>query len=115
MDSDSRESFFVRLIAPMLDQLQRIARSSLGEQSVDDLKSEAWVAAPVIRSQMDDAIAAQDERLQGAVLSKLRKTFGMVCQSEDAVRVATRSRAVRERWGVFAEQCRSEPDRAGAI
>lgn len=60
----------------MLGQLRSIALGTRGEQSVDDLKNEAWIAAQDIRSEIGDAVEPEDERLQMAVLSKLRKAFG---------------------------------------
>lgn len=76
MENDQHESFFVRLISPMLDQLRRIAHGTRGEQSVDDLKTEAWIAAQDVLSEFGDLVEPDDERLQSAVLSKLRKAFG---------------------------------------
>ncbi|MBC8736255.1 hypothetical protein F6X40_05290 [Paraburkholderia sp. UCT31] len=76
MEKDQHENFFARLISPMLDQLRRLAYGTRGEQSVDDLKTEAWIAAQDVRSEIGEAIEPEDERLQTAVLSKLRKAFG---------------------------------------
>jgi hypothetical protein len=76
MSSDRSDRFFARLIAPMLAQLKRIAGSTHGEQSVDDLKSEAWMAARELSDDQDVDFEPEDETLQQAVLSKLRKSFG---------------------------------------
>lgn len=76
MKNDQHDTFFARLIAPMLDQLRRIAHGTRGEQSVDDLKTEAWIAAQDVRDEIGDDVEADDDRLQAAVLSKLRKAFG---------------------------------------
>jgi hypothetical protein len=76
MQNRSDTSFFARLIAPMLKQLERIAGSSRGEHSLDDLKSEAWIAAEEIRAQEGVDYEPDDERLQDAILARLRKAFG---------------------------------------
>ncbi|MET3229983.1 UNVERIFIED_ORG: hypothetical protein ABIC54_002168 [Burkholderia sp. 1263] len=76
MKNDRPENFFARLISPMLDQLRRIAQGTRGEQSIDDLKTEAWIAAQDFRREIGDSVEPEDERLQNAVLSKLRKAFG---------------------------------------
>ncbi|MFM0736556.1 hypothetical protein PQQ51_04805 [Paraburkholderia xenovorans] len=76
MKNNRNDTFFSRLVAPMLDQLRRIAGVTRGEQSVDDLKAEAWIAAQEVRCEMGDAVEPEDERLQSAVLTKLRKAFG---------------------------------------
>ncbi|MFM0243285.1 hypothetical protein [Paraburkholderia phytofirmans] len=76
MKSNQNENFFARLISPMLDQLRRIAYGTRGEQSIEDLKTEAWIAAQDVRVQLGELVEPEDERLQNAVLSKLRKAFG---------------------------------------
>ena len=73
---NDRQNFFARLISPMLDQLRRIAHGTRGEQSIDDLKAEAWIAAQEVSREIGEVIEPDDERMQTAVLSKLRKAFG---------------------------------------
>jgi hypothetical protein len=72
----SDDSLFARLIAPMLEQLRRIAHGTRGELSVDDLKNEAWLAAQDIHEEAGAEFAPEDESFQQAILSKLRKAFG---------------------------------------
>jgi len=76
MKNSRDDSFFSRLIAPLLDQLDRIARGSRAEQSVDDLKNEAWLAAHEIRAEHGIDFEPEDESFQQAILSRLRKAFG---------------------------------------
>jgi hypothetical protein len=73
---NSDTSFFARLIAPMLKQLERISGSSRGEHSLDDLKSEAWIAAEEIRAEDGVDYEPDDAHLQDAILTRLRKAFG---------------------------------------
>ncbi|MFM0160688.1 hypothetical protein [Paraburkholderia sediminicola] len=76
MPSNHDNSFFTRLISPMLDQLRRLAHGTRGEHSVDDLKNEAWLAAQDIHDETGVDLAPEDESLQQAILTKLRKAFG---------------------------------------
>ncbi|HEY3597091.1 MAG TPA: hypothetical protein VGL08_06220 [Paraburkholderia sp.] len=76
MPNRTDTSFFSRLIAPMLKQLERIAGGSRGEHSLEDLKSEAWIAAEEIRTEDGVDYEPDDARLQDAILIRLRKAFG---------------------------------------
>jgi len=76
MANKSAPSFFARLILPMLDHLRRIAGGTRGEHSIDDLKTEAWLAAQDIRDETGIECEPEDEGLQAAVLARLRKAFG---------------------------------------
>jgi hypothetical protein len=70
-------SFFARLVGPMLDQLRRLANSTQGEHSIDDLKAEAWLAAREISEEQHGVVfAPEDERFQHAILARLTKAFG---------------------------------------
>lgn len=60
----------------MLKQLERIAGSSRGEHSLEDLKSEAWIAAQEIQAESGVDFEPEDERLQSAILIRLKKAFG---------------------------------------
>jgi hypothetical protein len=76
MDAKREASFFARLIAPMLNPLRRIAASTQGEHSVDDLKSEAYLIAADIRAQLGEDVEPEDETLQTTVIAKIQKLFG---------------------------------------
>jgi hypothetical protein len=76
MAANQNNSFFARLLAPMLGQLQRIAGGSHGDQTVDDLTSEAWIAAHEISEEHGVEFEPEDETFQQAILSKIRKVFG---------------------------------------
>lgn len=76
MNSNAPNNFFGRLIAPLLTQLERIAHGTRGEQSVDDLKTEAWLAAQDIQHEAGREFEPEDEGFQRAILSKLQKAFG---------------------------------------
>ncbi len=60
----------------MLDQLRRLAHSTRGEHSVDDLKNEVWLAAQDIHDEAGVEFEPDDESFQEAILTKLRKAFG---------------------------------------
>lgn len=76
MPTDRESSFFHRLISSLLTQLERIAYGTRGEQSVDDLKTEAWLAAREIQNEAGMRFEPEDEGFQRAILSKLQKAFG---------------------------------------
>ncbi|EKS73155.1 hypothetical protein BURK_001770 [Burkholderia sp. SJ98] len=76
MSNMSNESFYSRLIAPMIKELERIAGITRGEQSVDDLKAEAWIAASEISNAAGRAFEPEDRTFQQAIIDRLRKAFG---------------------------------------
>ncbi len=76
MAFDHDDAFFTRLIAPMLGQLRRLAAATRGEQTVDDLKTEAWLAARDIQTERGAEFQPEDEGFQQAIVAKLRKAFG---------------------------------------
>lgn len=69
-------SFFDRLIAPMLKHLRHIAGLTRGEQSVDDLKSHAWIIAEEIKAERGAEIEPDDEEIQATIVARLHKLFG---------------------------------------
>jgi len=69
-------SFFDRLIAPMLKHLRHIAGLTRGEQSVDDLKSHAWILAEEIKAERGADIEPGDEEIQATIVAKLHRMFG---------------------------------------
>ncbi|WP_052131839.1 hypothetical protein [Caballeronia zhejiangensis] len=76
MSNTSNESFYSRLIAPMIKELERLAGITRGEQSVDDLKAEAWIAASEINNAAGRAFEPEDRTFQQAIVDRLRKAFG---------------------------------------
>ena len=69
-------SFFDRLIAPMLKHLRHIAGLTRGEQSVDDLKSHAWIIAEEIKAERGADIEPDDDEIQATIVARLHKLFG---------------------------------------
>ncbi|POR48169.1 hypothetical protein B0G62_11549 [Paraburkholderia eburnea] len=69
-------NFFDRLIAPMLKHLRQIAGMTRGEQSVDDLKSHAWIIAEEIKSERGADIEPDDEEVQATIVARLHRLFG---------------------------------------
>ncbi|MFL9907622.1 hypothetical protein [Paraburkholderia sp. RL17-337-BIB-A] len=69
-------SFFDRLISPMLKQLRHIAGLTRGEQSVDDLKSHAWIIAEEIKAERGTDIEPDDDEIQATIVARLHKLFG---------------------------------------
>ncbi len=76
MDAKREAAFFARMIAAMLGHLKRIAGSSQGEHSVDDLKNDAYLIATDIRAELDPDIEPENEQLQSMVIAKIQKLFG---------------------------------------
>lgn len=60
----------------MLGQLRRIAGGSGGEQTVDDLTSEVWIAAQEVSEEHGVEFEPEDETFQQAILSRIRRVFG---------------------------------------
>ncbi|WP_186172937.1 hypothetical protein [Burkholderia gladioli] len=76
MADRSSASFFHRLIAPLLRRLKHLAELTQREQSVDDLKSEAWILAEEIKTERGHDIEPEDEELQSTIMERLYKRFG---------------------------------------
>ncbi|TAL92543.1 MAG: hypothetical protein EPN73_25245 [Paraburkholderia sp.] len=76
MDAKREALLFARLIAPMLKHLKRIAGSTQGEYTVDDLKSEAWLVFADLREHLGEDVEPEDEQLQSTVIAKIQKFFG---------------------------------------
>ncbi|ALB94506.1 hypothetical protein ACGYTQ_10335 [Burkholderia pseudomallei] len=68
-------SFFDRLIAPMLRHLRHIAGLTKGEQTVDELKAEAWIIAQEIQAKRGE-LEPEDEDLQQTIVKRLHQAFG---------------------------------------
>ncbi|WP_321808062.1 hypothetical protein [Burkholderia sp. BCC1993] len=69
-------SFFHRLITPMIRRLRYLAELTSREQSVDDLKNEAWILAEEIKAERGRYIEPEDEELQETIVARLLKRFG---------------------------------------
>jgi hypothetical protein len=69
-------SFLARLITPILDRLKKIAGSSRGFHTIEDLKSEAWLAAEDLKSEHGIDFEPEDRSFQDAIVSRLWKAFG---------------------------------------
>lgn len=76
MANSQDASFFERLVAPMLRHLRYIAKLTRGEQTVDDLKSVAWIIAEEIKEERGGTLEPDDAELQGSVVARLHKMFG---------------------------------------
>ncbi|AJK47302.1 hypothetical protein [Burkholderia plantarii] len=76
MTDGDKASFFHRLIAPMTRRLKYLAELTSREQSVDDLKNEAWILAEEIKAKQGRHIEPEDEELQDAIVAQLFKRFG---------------------------------------
>jgi hypothetical protein len=76
MDAKREAAFFTRMIAAMLSHLKRIAGSTQGEHSVDDLKNEAYIIAADVRADLTHDVEPEDEQLQSTVIAKIQKLFG---------------------------------------
>lgn len=69
-------AFFERVVALIRDQLKRIARSSEGDHSVDDLTSETWLIVDELHADPDAAPSPEDESVRDMIVSRLQKQFG---------------------------------------
>lgn len=76
MSTERQNAFFHRLVTALLGQLKRIAHGTHGEQSVDDLQTEAWLAAQDIQDEAGREFEPEDEGFQLEILSRLQKAFG---------------------------------------
>jgi hypothetical protein len=76
MSTDRQDYSFHRLATALLVQLKRIARGTHGEQSIDDLQSEVWLAAKEIQDEAGREFEPEDEGFQRAILLRLQKAFG---------------------------------------
>lgn len=70
------DASFDRLIALLLTRLERIAAVTCGEQSVDDLRNEAWIIADGIRAERGVDIDPDDEEIHATIIAQLYKQFG---------------------------------------
>ncbi len=76
MSDDHHDGFFSRLITPLLGQIERLARATQGEHSVDDLKAEAWLAAHEIQQETGKEFEPEDAGFREAIFSRLQRAFG---------------------------------------
>lgn len=82
-------ALFHRLIAPMIRRLTHLAELTSREQSVDDLKSEAWILSEEIKVERGRYIEPEDEELQSTIMERLFKRHGKFVnrQFRHAVRI----------------------------
>jgi hypothetical protein len=96
-------SFFDRLIKPILKHLRHIAGLTQGDQSVDDLKSQAWIIAAEIEAERGGTIEPDDvAEVQATIVKRLHTLFGRFANR--AMRFAARlDRDERDDDGDFRE------------
>jgi hypothetical protein len=73
---DQDDSFFAKLVLPLMGRLRYLVSVSCGEQTIDDLKAEAWLAAYDIREEEGVEFEPTDAAFQQAVFFRLMKKFG---------------------------------------
>lgn len=82
MSHRDEPSFFHRLITPMIKRLRHLAGLTQKEQTVDDLKNEAWILAEEIKTERGCKIEPEDEELQSTVIARLYQRFGQFVNRE---------------------------------
>lgn len=69
-------AFFERVILLIRRQLERIARSSEGDHSVDDLTNETWLIVDELHAAPGANPDPEDESLREAIIERLHRQFG---------------------------------------
>lgn len=69
-------AFFQRITSLIRKQLERIAWSSEGDHSVDDLTSETWLIVDELHADPDAAPDPDDESLHDMIVARLQRQFG---------------------------------------
>ncbi|KVS70361.1 hypothetical protein [Burkholderia cepacia] len=69
-------AFFQRITILIRKQLERIAWSSEGDHSVDDLTSETWLIVDELHADPDAAPDPGDESLRNMIVARLQRQFG---------------------------------------
>ncbi|WP_414451260.1 hypothetical protein AB4851_20590 [Burkholderia sp. 22PA0099] len=69
-------AFFERVISLIRKQLERIAWSSEGDHSVDDLTSETWLIVDELHAEPEAALSPEDESVRDMIVARLQKQFG---------------------------------------
>lgn len=68
--------FFQRITSLIRKQLERIAWSSEGDHSIDDLTSETWLIVDELHADPDAALDPEDESLRNMIVTRLHRQFG---------------------------------------
>ncbi len=82
MTVDCGDPFYAELIPPLLGRLRYLVSVSCGEQTLDDLKTEAWLAAYDICEEGSVEFEPSDETFQQAIFFRLMKKFGRYANRE---------------------------------
>ncbi|WP_175691623.1 hypothetical protein [Burkholderia anthina] len=69
-------AFFQRVTSLIRKQLERIAWSSEGDHSVDDLTSETWLIVDELHADSDATPDPDDESLRDMIVARLQRQFG---------------------------------------
>ncbi|MBU9224710.1 hypothetical protein [Burkholderia multivorans] len=69
-------AFFQQITSLIRKQLERIAWSSQGDHSVDDLTSETWLIVDELHADPDAAPDPEDESLRNMIVARLHRQFG---------------------------------------
>ncbi|MBW5807469.1 hypothetical protein FOZ70_22320 [Burkholderia sp. COPS] len=69
-------AFFQRITSLLRKQLERIAWSSEGDHSVDDLTSETWLIVDELHADPDATPDPDDEDLRDMIVARLQRQFG---------------------------------------
>ncbi|MCA3643444.1 MAG: hypothetical protein IOC39_25765 [Burkholderia sp.] len=69
-------AFFQRITSLIRKQLERIAWSSEGDHSVDDLTSETWLIVDELHADPDATPDPDDESLRDMIVARLQRQFG---------------------------------------
>ncbi|MBK1821299.1 hypothetical protein [Burkholderia orbicola] len=82
-------AFFQRVTKLIRKQLERIAWSSEGDHSVDDLTSETWLIVDELHADPNAAPDPDDESLHDMIVARLQKEFGKFVNRKErfAVRI----------------------------
>ncbi|KVL15005.1 hypothetical protein [Burkholderia sp. MSMB1826] len=81
-------AFFQRVIGLIRKQLERIAGSSQGDHSVEDLTNEAWLIVDELHVEPDANPDPEDEGVRELIVTRLQREFGRFVNRQE--RFATR-------------------------
>ncbi|HEF5786344.1 hypothetical protein WK80_29845 [Burkholderia multivorans] len=81
-------AFFQRVIGLIRKQLERIAGSSQGDHSVEDLTNEAWLIVDELHLEPDASPDPEDQGVRDLIVARLQREFGRFVNRQE--RFATR-------------------------
>ncbi|AGK47967.1 hypothetical protein BTI_1085 [Burkholderia thailandensis MSMB121] len=81
-------AFFQRVIGLIRKQLERIAGSSQGDHSVEDLTNEAWLIVDELHVEPNANLDPEDESVRELIVTRLQREFGRFVNRQE--RFATR-------------------------